>query len=121
MVSCGDGDAGGFGGGVTTNEGPWDADFERTFRNFASLSAACCADMEEGCKETWSRHLAWGKEDSEHDTLGRANNCSLRKLVAFLDASTVLERVDMRSEEEEYRKEEGRKTKYRTTRSRPKK
>jgi hypothetical protein len=43
--------------------------------------------MEEGCNETCSRLLAWGSEDKEQDTLGKAMSCSLRRILAFEEAS----------------------------------
>jgi len=43
--------------------------------------------MEDGCNETCARLLAWGSEDREQDTLGRAMSCSLRRLFAFEAAS----------------------------------
>lgn len=62
----------------------------RTKRTLASLSAACWADMEEGCKETCSRLLAWGSADREQDTLGKAMSFSLRRDLAFVAASMRL-------------------------------
>ena len=43
--------------------------------------------MEDGCNETCSRLLAWGSEDKEQDTLGKAMSCSLRRILAFEAAS----------------------------------
>jgi hypothetical protein len=43
--------------------------------------------MEEGCRETCSRLRAWGSEDNEQDTLGRAMSCSLRRILALVAAS----------------------------------
>lgn len=39
--------------------------------------------MEDGCNETCSKLLAWGREDKEQDTLGKAMSCSLRRDLAF--------------------------------------
>jgi len=43
--------------------------------------------MEEECNETCSRLLACGSEDKEQDTLGKAMSCSLRRVLAFEEAS----------------------------------
>ncbi|KAI0795031.1 hypothetical protein C8Q75DRAFT_748616 [Abortiporus biennis] len=50
-------------------------DFESTFLNFASDSAARCADIELGCRDTLSTLFACGREDSEHARLGSEMSC----------------------------------------------
>ncbi len=42
---------------------------------FASLSAACCPDIEEVYTDTWARLLACGREERELERLGSATRC----------------------------------------------